>query len=163
MDLFFAHFKQAYGSGDGYALSMTLSPLDTQSQPDRLSSFFRSTNAASAVNEFKYRILYDNTNPLKLSQDEGNGWVDVYFAYWKVTGEILKAEAATKANDKVGDTLTFSPSSYGNLLYDSLGLLVGNNFHATHVTLNDKWQDSFACRLSNTLSTIPLVILANDY
>lgn len=108
MDPFFTHFKEAYGSGDGYALSMTLSPLDTQSQPDRLSSFFRSTNAASAVKDFKYRILYDNTNTFKLSQDEGNGWVDVYFAYWKVTGEILNAEAATKANEKVGNTLIFS-------------------------------------------------------
>lgn len=105
MDRFFDGFKEAYGSGDGYGLSMTLSPLDTSSQPDRLSSFFRSTNAASAVKDFKYRILYDNSNPFKLSQEEGNGWVDVYFAYWKVVGEILNAEAATKANEKVGKLL----------------------------------------------------------
>jgi hypothetical protein len=105
MDVFFAQFKEAYGSRDGYALSMTLSPLDTQSQPSRLSSFFRTTNAASAVKDFKYRILYDNTNLFKLSQDEGNGWVDVYFAYWKVAGEILNAEAATKTNEKVSNPL----------------------------------------------------------
>jgi hypothetical protein len=102
MDRFFGLFKEAYAQGDGYGLSMTLSPLDTPTEPNRLSSFFRSTNAASAVKDFKYRILYDNSNPFKLSQEEGNGWVDVYFAYWKVAGEILNAEAATKANEKVG-------------------------------------------------------------
>ena len=101
MDRFFEGFRVAYASGDGYGLSMTLSPLDTPSQPNRLSAFFGSTNAASAVKDFKYRILYDNSNPFKLSQEEGNGWVDVYFAYWKVVGEVLKAEAATKANEKV--------------------------------------------------------------
>lgn len=108
MDSFFARFKEAYARGDGYGLSMTLSPLDTPTEPNRLSSFFRSTNAASAVKDFKYRILYDNSNPFKLSQEEGNGWVDVYFAYWKVVGEILNAEAATKANDKVGKLLLAS-------------------------------------------------------
>jgi hypothetical protein len=109
MDRFFGRFKEAYAQGDGYGLSMTLSPLDTPTEPNRLSSFFRSTNAASAVKDFKYRILYDNANPFKLSQEEGNGWVDVYFAYWKVAGEILNAEAATKANEKVGKLF---PSSY---------------------------------------------------
>jgi hypothetical protein len=101
MDRFIDEFKLAYSNGDGYGLSMTLSPLDTPSQPNRLSSFYRSTNAASAVKDFKYRILYDNSNPFKLSKEEGNGWVDVYLAYWKVVGEILNAEAATKANEKV--------------------------------------------------------------
>lgn len=101
MDSFFEAFKEAYAKGDGYGLSMTLSPVDTSSQPNRLSSFFRSTNAASAVKDFKYRILYDNSNPFKLTQEEGNGWVEVYFAFWKVAGEILKAEAAAKANEKV--------------------------------------------------------------
>jgi COP9 signalosome complex subunit 12 len=101
MDAVLNDFKVAYGSGDGYALSMTLSPLDPPSQPSRLSSFFRSTNAASAIKDFKYRILYDNSTPFKLSQEEGNGWVDVYFAYWKAIGEILGVENATKANEKV--------------------------------------------------------------
>lgn len=106
MDRFFEDFRVAYGNGDGYGLSMTLSPLDTPSQPNRLSSFFRSTNAASAVKDFKYRILYDNSSPFKLSHEEGTGWVDVYFAYWKVVGEILNAEAATKANENVGNLFT---------------------------------------------------------
>lgn len=103
MDRFFDDFKEAYGSGDGYALSMTLSPLDPPSQPNKLSSFYRSTNVASAVKDFRYRILYDNSTPFRLSHEEGNGWVDIYFAYWKAIGEILKADNTTQANEKVSN------------------------------------------------------------
>lgn len=101
MDRFFNEFKEAYGNGDGYGLSMTLSPVDPSSQPNRLSSFFRSTNVASAVKDFRYRILYDNSSAFRLSHEEGNGWVDIYFAYWKAVGEILKAGNSTQANEKV--------------------------------------------------------------
>jgi hypothetical protein len=124
MDAVLNDFKVAYGSGDGYALSMTLSPLDTPSQPNRLSSFFRSTNAASAIKDFRYRILYDNSTPFKLSHEEGNGWVDVYFAYWKAIGEILGAENATKANEKVSSpSVRYSSRGGGRELspYCSLG------------------------------------------
>jgi hypothetical protein len=101
MDRFFNDFKEAYGNGDGYGLSMTLSPLDPPSKPNKLSSFYRSTNVASAVKDFRYRILYDNSTPFRLSHEEGNGWVDIYFAYWKAVGEILNVENTTQANEKV--------------------------------------------------------------
>jgi hypothetical protein len=101
MDQVFKEFKDAYERGDGYGLAMTLSPINPPSQPDRLYTFFRSTNAASAIQDFKYRILYDNSTSFKLSRDEGNCWVDIYFAYWKTVGEILSAGNATKANSKV--------------------------------------------------------------
>lgn len=101
MDRVFGEFREAYEKGDGYGLSMTLSPIDPPSQPNRLSSFFQSTNAASASKDFRYRILYDNSASFKLSNEEGNGWVEVYFAYWKSVGEILSAEDATQPNAKV--------------------------------------------------------------
>ena len=101
MDIVFDDFKKAYGEGNGYALSETLSPIPPLSDPNRLYSFFRSTNHASAKTDFKYQILYDSSMPFKLPTDEGNGWIEVYFAYWKVVGEVLNAETASRSDAKV--------------------------------------------------------------
>ena len=102
MDPLFDDFKSSYEQMNGYDLSMTLSPISPPSQPERLHSFFRSTNIASVKSDFKYRVLYEKPNRLNLEPEEGNGWVDLYFAYWKAVGEILKAEAAARTNTKVG-------------------------------------------------------------
>ncbi|TAQ86388.1 hypothetical protein B7494_g5290 [Chlorociboria aeruginascens] len=101
MDTVFEDFKATYNGGRGYDLSMTISPLDPPSNPNRLHSFFTSTNFQNARKDFQYRILYDNSYiPFGMSTDEGEGWVDVYYAYWKAVGEILKTEAAEKNNAK---------------------------------------------------------------
>ncbi|KUJ08774.1 uncharacterized protein LY89DRAFT_326031 [Mollisia scopiformis] len=94
MDVVFQDFRQAYEEGNGYDLSMSLSPIAPDSQPDRLVNFYRSTNFAHVQRDFKYRILHDATSPFKLPADEGNGWVEVYHTYWKAVGEIVNAEAA---------------------------------------------------------------------
>ena len=101
MDSLFVDFKKAYGEGHGYDLSMTLSPIPSLSDPNRLHAFFRSTNHASAKTDFKYQILYDNSMSFKLPIEEGNGWVEVYFAYWKAVGDILNAETVSKSGAKV--------------------------------------------------------------
>ncbi|KAH8813258.1 hypothetical protein F5884DRAFT_856536 [Xylogone sp. PMI_703] len=100
MDYVFDIFKRAQASGDGYLLSQTILPIAPNTQPDLLYSFYKSTNFASVKNDFKYKIIYDNKNPFKLSTEEGNAWVDIYAAYWKAVGEILNAEAATQSNSK---------------------------------------------------------------
>lgn len=101
MDPVFEDFKDAHLNGDGYLLSQTLSPVDTATHPDRLRAFYRSTNFAAVTKDIKYRILYDNSSPIKLSAEEGNAWVEVYHSYWKAVGEILNAEAADRTNTKV--------------------------------------------------------------
>jgi hypothetical protein len=101
MDSIFQDFKKAYGEGHGYDLSMTLSPIPPASDPNRLSDFFRSTTHASVRTDFKYQILYDASMQLKLPVDEGNGWIEVYSAYWKAVGEILNAETASRSGAKV--------------------------------------------------------------
>jgi hypothetical protein len=102
MDAIFDDFKRAYGSGLGYDLSMTLSPVAPPDQPNRLRAFHRSTNVATARKDFQYRIMWDKSNGFMVEADEGNGWVEIYFAYWKAIGEILKAEQAARTNAKVG-------------------------------------------------------------
>lgn len=101
MDPIFEDFRKAYEEGNGYDLSMTLSPVDPDDQPNRLYKFFRSTNFAQVKKDLQYRILYDSATPFKLPAEEGNGWVEVYLAYWKAVGEVLNAENALKSNAKV--------------------------------------------------------------
>ncbi|KAN0094062.1 hypothetical protein V8E51_017246 [Hyaloscypha variabilis] len=107
MDPIFDDFRKAYEEGNGYDLSMTLSPVDPDDQPDRLYKFFRSTNFAQVKKDLQYRILYDNATPFKLPAEEGNGWVEVYLAYWKAVGEILNAENAPKSNAKTSWTKVY--------------------------------------------------------
>jgi hypothetical protein len=109
MDPIFEGFKKAYEEGNGYDLSMTLSPVDPDDEPDRLYKFFRSTNFSQVKKDFQYRILYDSATPFKLPAEEGNGWVEVYLAYWKAVGEVLNAENAPKSNAKVSSVLGESP------------------------------------------------------
>lgn len=101
MDPLFEDFKRAYVEGDGYGLSMTLSPIPPISQPERLQIFYRSTNFAQVQKDFRYRILHDTSIPFQLPIEESNGWVEVYHTYWKAVGELLDAEKAQKANAKV--------------------------------------------------------------
>jgi hypothetical protein len=100
MDAVFEDFRKAYEKGNGYDVSMTLLPVAPASDPDRLYHFFHSTNFSQAQNDLKNKILY-NSSPFKLPREEGNGWVEVYYAYWKAVGEILNAEEAAKTNSKV--------------------------------------------------------------
>ena len=101
MDAIFEDFIVAYEKYQGYKLSATFSPIPPPSEPDRLYSFYRSTNFANAKQDFKYRILFDKSNPIRVDAEEGNGWVEVFYAYWVAVGEIWKAEEAVKANTKV--------------------------------------------------------------
>lgn len=102
MDVVFDAFKKAWDEGNGYAVAETLSPIAPSSNPERLRNFYRSTNIVKARNEIGNQIFYGTS----FSDEEGNGWLEVYFSYWKAVGEILNAENAAKANTKVG--LSFS-------------------------------------------------------
>ena len=110
MDLIFDEFRRAYGLGDGRGVSQILSPISPEWQPERLRNFYRSTNFQNVQKDFKYQILYDNSSPLRLPADEGNGWVEVFVAYWKAIGEIQNAEAAAKSGNKVCQYLPFNAS-----------------------------------------------------
>ncbi|KAK0124062.1 COP9 signalosome (CSN) subunit [Cadophora gregata] len=101
MDAVFNDFRTAYEAGNGYDLSQTFSPISPASDPDRLDRFYRSTNFQHVQKDFKNRIMSNHASPFTLPAEEGNGWVDVYHAYWKAVGEILKAEAAAEMSSKV--------------------------------------------------------------
>lgn len=101
MDIVFGAFRGSHLAGKGYQLSETLLPVAPSNQPDRLYAFYRSTNAANVKDDIRHNVLYGSSSSLKLSTEEGNAWVDVYVAYWKAVGEILKNEEAKRTNLQV--------------------------------------------------------------
>jgi len=95
MDAVFDDFKQGYLSMSGYILAGSLSPLTPPERPNKLREFFQSTNHQNVQKDIQYAILYDKSSPLSLEPEQGKAWVEVFVAYWKAVGMILKAEEAT--------------------------------------------------------------------
>jgi COP9 signalosome complex subunit 12 len=93
MDKLFCDFREAYQNCNGYQLSETLIPLPS-SQPDGRRQFFLSSNAGGIRGDIRYNILYDCTKSVNLPLEQYNAWVEVYVAYWKSIGEILKVQEA---------------------------------------------------------------------
>ncbi len=96
MDSFFELFNHAHLSQNGYQLSETLIPYSPSEDPDQLRTFYNSTNVASVKKEIEHALLYDKSTQYRLSTDEGRAWVEVYVAYWRAVGEVLKASDAER-------------------------------------------------------------------
>lgn len=101
MDAFLHEFKAAYNEGNGYNLSMTLYPVAPSTAPNRLRAFHQSTNYEHVKKDLEYRLLYDDRSPLNCPVEEARAWVDVYCAFWKFVGLMIKAENAPEDNSKV--------------------------------------------------------------
>jgi len=95
MESVFTAFRAAYAERNGYALSQTLSPIAPTTQPDRLVTFYQSTNSANVKRDVQRSIPVT----FQFASEENKGWVEVYAAYWKAVGAILDAEAG--GNSKV--------------------------------------------------------------
>jgi hypothetical protein len=92
MDALFTDFAQAYATNDGYLLSNCLSPNPPPSDPARLYSFHRSTNAHGLATELRYKLQY---NPdLKLDKQESQAWQETFASFWRFVGVLLVAEEA---------------------------------------------------------------------
>lgn len=103
MDVVLDQFKDGCLNCHGYLLSNSLSPED----PKQLRAFYQSTNFQNVEKDIKYAILWDQSSPLRLPQDEGQAWVSVYVAYWKAAGLILKAEEDTENGDTASWTKVY--------------------------------------------------------
>lgn len=89
----FDQFTKAHISRNGYLLAQTLSPVPPSDDPHRLMAVWRSTNSHSVKGDIKHFIKTNTSHRHKLDNDEVNGWVEVYMAYWKAIGEILAGES----------------------------------------------------------------------
>ncbi|KAF6836488.1 Protein CSN12-like protein [Colletotrichum musicola] len=102
MEGLFEEFRNAYKGRSGYALAQTLQPFNPANQPDKLRSIWLSTNMQEVKGDVRYMLLNrsSGSKKFKLDHEETNGWVEVYSAYWKAVGEILKVEGDSSAGGR---------------------------------------------------------------
>jgi hypothetical protein len=98
MDAIFKGFAEAYAEQHGYQLSQTLSPDDSN---DNLRAVWRSANFHDAKSVIKRGLQSNNPSAIRLSHEEVQGWVEIYYSFWKVIGEILAVEEQSGVNGKV--------------------------------------------------------------
>ncbi|KAL8810581.1 MAG: hypothetical protein Q9223_007725 [Gallowayella weberi] len=96
MDAIFNVFHHAQYSHDGPVLGALLSPIPPIQDPTLLHRFHEDSNVFS--------IQSDITNYIKIPHSsvpkgEANAWIDIYVAYWKAIGEILRAETGHHRHD----------------------------------------------------------------
>ncbi|KEY65081.1 hypothetical protein S7711_08151 [Stachybotrys chartarum IBT 7711] len=117
MNELFEDFAKAYASKNGYLVAQTLSPVPLPHQPHRLRAVWQSTNHHSVKGDIKH-FIKSSTSRSKLDNDEVNGWVEVYAAYWNALGEIVAGESGkstwTKAYEAWRDLTSMLIRGYNN-------------------------------------------------
>jgi len=92
----FSDFAAAQNAANGYLLATTISPEPPRSDPARLYSFQRGTNAYSVQTDLRYKLQY-NTE-MHLEKKEASTWLDVFVPYWSFVNKLLAAEEAQNAS-----------------------------------------------------------------
>lgn len=92
----FLNFKHAHYIRSGALLALTITPIAPATEPSRLQHFYHDFNSFNISSELKNGLLTPKAE-IRLPKAEGNAWVDLYVAYWKVLGEII-ASPADSAN-----------------------------------------------------------------
>ncbi|KAL2821385.1 hypothetical protein BDW59DRAFT_110769 [Aspergillus cavernicola] len=90
MDSILKDLEEGQRLGSGPRLAAALTPVDTPEYPDRLKSFYNFTNAAQVSSSLRYYL--SQIRGVKLPKQELHAWVDIFSAYWKVVGELVKFE-----------------------------------------------------------------------
>ena len=86
-------FHDAHATGQAWRVAYTLSPIPPHDDPGRLYDFYRASNEHQVEGDIRYALKYSQTS--KLPPKESSAWTDVFVAFWKAVGEILRAEEAT--------------------------------------------------------------------
>ncbi|KAE8149666.1 hypothetical protein BDV25DRAFT_155913 [Aspergillus avenaceus] len=84
----FEDFEQGQRIGSGPRLAAALTPVAPAEYPERLQSFYRSSNAARLSPDLRYSLF--QANGLKLPKQEQNAWIDIFSLYWTAIGEITR-------------------------------------------------------------------------
>lgn len=96
MDTIFQAFHQAQYHGSGPALAATLLPIPPSHDPTLLRRFYNDSNDFAIETDIQHYIRISQSN---LSKAESTAWRDIYVAYWKAIGEILRAETGHHRDD----------------------------------------------------------------
>lgn len=96
MDTIFHIFHHAQYTRDGTVLGNLLSPIPPKGDPSLLQRFYKDSNVFDIQSDITQYIKSPQTT---LPKDQRNAWIDIYVAYWKAIGEILRAESGNHRND----------------------------------------------------------------
>jgi hypothetical protein len=93
MDTIFREFGEAFSRQNGYQLSQTLTP---ELPKDMLRVIWRSANHHD-VKQILRRGIQSSSSSLmnRLSREEVDGWVEVYYTYWKACEQLLAVHEGT--------------------------------------------------------------------
>ncbi|KAM5442820.1 COP9 signalosome (CSN) subunit [Microsporum ferrugineum] len=117
MTSIFAEFKRAQSAGSGEALAATLTPVDIP----RLRAFYNTTNSMSAASDIRYALLQDRVTGMKLPKQEGNAWVDIFVAFWRAAGELVKMDEPNLTSNRGTWTALFGH-------WKDLAILLNTNY-----------------------------------
>ncbi|PLB46680.1 hypothetical protein P170DRAFT_511376 [Aspergillus steynii IBT 23096] len=90
MSSIFEDFISGQRIGSGPRLAAALSPVASAANPSRLLSFYYFSNAAHVSSDLRYSLF--QSSGVKLPRQEQNAWIDIFTAYWKAAGELVKFE-----------------------------------------------------------------------
>ena len=96
METIFTIFHQAQYQGAGPTLATTLNPIPPPHDPTLLHRFHKDSNVFSINADIQRYIKIPQPH---LTKAEANAWTDIYVAYWKAIGEILRAETGHHRDD----------------------------------------------------------------
>ncbi|KAL9022235.1 MAG: hypothetical protein Q9185_000635 [Variospora sp. 1 TL-2023] len=96
MDTIFQTFHQSQYQGSGPDLATTLTPIAPPHDPTLLRRFHKNSNVFSIHKDIESYIRIPQCH---LSKAESTAWIDIYVAYWKAVGEILRAETGHHRHD----------------------------------------------------------------
>ncbi|KAL8777674.1 MAG: hypothetical protein Q9194_002432 [Teloschistes cf. exilis] len=96
METVFQTFHQAQSRYAGPLLATTLSPIPPDDDPTLLRRFHAESNVFSIHDDIQ---KYIKARPSYLPHPEASAWIEIYVAYWKALGEILRAETGHHRDD----------------------------------------------------------------
>ncbi|KAI1502496.1 PCI domain-containing protein [Biscogniauxia marginata] len=91
MDGLIHEFRAAYAGMKGDQLAETLRP-DTRLHANQLRALWGRGDFHAATADLEFLFKHDHSRVRLASKDETEGWLAIYFSYWKAVGEILAVE-----------------------------------------------------------------------
>ncbi|KAL8774095.1 MAG: hypothetical protein Q9209_001203 [Squamulea sp. 1 TL-2023] len=96
MDTIFHVFHHAQYTHKGTVLGNLLSPIPPTQDPTLLRRFYKESNVFDIQSDI---AQYINAPQASFPKDQRNAWIEIYVAYWKAIGEILRAESGNHRQD----------------------------------------------------------------
>ncbi|EJT74452.1 CSN12 [Gaeumannomyces tritici R3-111a-1] len=98
MDQLLDRFAEAVRSGNGPLLATTLAPAESAENLQKLQAIWNSASPQDVKGVIRNRIRKKVGS--HLSNDEVQGWTEVFTAFWKAVGEILSINGLSGAQTK---------------------------------------------------------------